>query len=73
MEGRLRSDFRKNQPDKGPRSESSCFDGREGRQSPERRIMQPRILAARLNICRQVVRLGHAPWLGPFVHPRAST
>lgn len=36
-------------------------------------IMQARILAARLNICRQVARLGHAPWLEPFVHPRAST
>lgn len=28
--------------------------------------------AARLNICRQVARFGHAPWLEPFVHPRAS-
>lgn len=31
-----------------------------------------RVSAARLNICRQVARFGHAPWLELFVHPRAS-
>lgn len=46
---------------------------RRGRGPGGENIMQARILAARLNICRQVARLGHAPWLEPFVHPRAST
>lgn len=46
---------------------------RRGGEGRVENIMQARILAARLNICRQVARLGHAPWLEPFVHPRAST
>lgn len=47
---------------------------REGREwvGPRLEGSSARVSAARLNICRQVARFGHAPWLKLFVHPRAS-
>jgi len=43
-----------------------------GEEGPRLKGSSARVWVARLNICRQVARFGHAPWLGPFVHPRAS-
>lgn len=63
---------RQEQRGKKKGEESQVERGGEREVGPRLEGSSARVSTARLNICRQVARFGHAPWLELFVHPRAS-